>query len=386
MCTLQRVINLLKNVNTSIRTYVVCLILSNGRKNCADMARSVGISSKPLYAYLSNAKVHSREIEDILFDYAKKTRIEGVKRTLVLDPTAIIKRYASLIENLCHDRDGCTRHVERCLVPIYASVVDANVKIPLSLDFWVQEKITGKKRYKSKVEITQDLITNLKGKGLDFDFVSLDGAFPTPDMFVFFKKNGLKFTMRIPKSRCIITQDGKRMQLKYCPGLKTMRNAREKTIQAKLYGDTYFFTAHKRPCKGGGWETVFLVSNMDLSAKDQVAAFNLRWPMEKINRTTKQKFGSAQCQVIEASKQRAHILAGFLALSILELAQKDKQKKSVDEVVNFIKKFHFNDLLALITNHKKHKSVHSTDLVAKHIQNDVQNFSNNTYETDIFYA
>jgi hypothetical protein len=344
------------------------------------MARSVGISPKPLYSYLSNAKTHSNEIENVLFVYAKETRIKGVKRTLVLDPTAIIKRYARSIENLCFDRDGCTRHVERVLVPVYASVVDENVKIPLCLDFWVQEKVIGKKRYKSKVQITQKLIAYLKYKGLEFDFISLDGAFPTPDMFVFFKTNGLKFIMRIPKSRCITTNDGKRMQLKRCPGLKLMRNAREKVMQAELYGDTYFFTAHKRQCKNGGWEVVFLVSNMDLTAKDQVAAFNLRWPQEKINRTTKQKFGSTQCQATQASKQRAHILAGFLAHSIIEMAQNDKQKQSVDEVVNFIRKFHFNDLIELVANHRKHKTKRNVDPVAKHFQNDIQNLFNNAYE------
>ena len=93
-------------------------MLSKGRKNCADMARSIGISPKPLYTYLSNAKTHAIEIEKILFTYAKDTRIEGVNRTLVLDPSTIIKRYANSMENLCYDRDGCTRHVERCLVPV----------------------------------------------------------------------------------------------------------------------------------------------------------------------------------------------------------------------------------------------------------------------------
>jgi len=386
VCTLQRVINLLKNVNTSIRTYVVCLIISSGRKNCADMARSVGISADRLYTYLSEAETHSNEIENILLRYTKETRTKGVRRTLVIDPTAIIKRYARLIENLCHDKDGCTKHVERVLVPVYASIVDENIKIPLCLDFWIQEKVIGKKRYKSKVEVAQALITHLKGKGLEFDFISLDGAFPTPDMFSFFKKNGYKFIMRIPRTRCITMEDGKRTQLQRCQGLKLMRNTREKTFQAKLYDDTYFFTAHKRQCKNGGWEVVFLVSNIDLTAKEQVAAFNLRWPMEKINRTTKQKFGSTQCQAIQASKQRAHIMACFLAHSILEVAQNDKQKNSVDEVVNFIRTFHFNDLLELIASHRKDVSKHNADPVAKHFQNDVQNLFNNAYESNTLYV
>jgi hypothetical protein len=355
-------------------------MLSSGRKNCANMARSIGISPKPLYTYLSKAKAHSDEIENILFYYAKETRVEGVNRALVLDPTAIIKRYASSIENLCHDRDGCTRHVEHVLVPIYASVVDANVKIPLRLDFWVQEKVTGKKRYKSKVKIAQDLIISLKNRGLKFDFIPLDGAFPTPDMFSFFKATGDKFIMRIPRSRCITMKNGRRVQLQKCPELKLMRNAREKTIQSELYGDTYFFTAQKRQCKNGGWEVIFLVSNIDLSAKDQVAAYDLRWPQEKINRTSKQKFGSTQCQALEAAKQQAHILAGFLAHSIIEIVKNDKRTQSVDEVVNFLRNFHFNDLVNLIAKPEKHKTNQNTDPIAKNFQNYFQNSYNNAVQ------
>ncbi len=131
---------------------------------------------------------------------------------------------------------------------------------------------------------------------------------------------------------------------------------------------------------------VFLVSNMDLPAKEQVAAFNLRWPMEKINRTTKQKLGSTQCQALQASIQRAHILAGFLAHSVLELAQNDKKKQSVDEVVNFIRRFHFDDLIKLILGHEKDKIMCNIDLVEKAFQNQFQTLSKKAYEYYIFYA
>ena len=87
MIMLQRVINLLKNVNTEIRNYVVCLMLTSGKKNCAEMARTVGISQKMLYAFLSNAKDNSATIEKHLIEFAKATRDKKVKRTAVIDPT-----------------------------------------------------------------------------------------------------------------------------------------------------------------------------------------------------------------------------------------------------------------------------------------------------------
>jgi len=194
MIMLQRVINLLKKVNIQIRTYVVCLMLTPGKKNCAEMARSVGISQKRLYAFLAAGKDNSKEIEKHLIELAKATRDKNAKRTIVVDPTSLLKRYAQLMEKLCYDKDGCTKHVEKVIVPVCVSVVDKNVKIPLNVDFWVQKKARKRKKYKSKVEIAQELISYLVSQGVEFDFVSLDGAFPTPNMFVFFQKTKHKFT------------------------------------------------------------------------------------------------------------------------------------------------------------------------------------------------
>ena len=384
MCTFQRIINLLEKVNPLIRTYVVCLIVSDGRKNCANMARSVNISPKPLYKYLANAESSSKEIRKMLLLQAKQTRIDGVKRALIVDPTNINKRYAKEIDNLCYDKDGCTKHVEYGLTPVYAAVADKNVKIPLRLDFWVQQKITGKKKYRSKAKITIELIYSLIKDGLEFDFVSLDGAFAIPDIYSFFKKQSLKFIMRTPRNRCITTQDGKRVQLKNCPGLKLLRNEREKTVQATLHGDTYFFTAQKRKCKNGGWEVVFLVSNMNLTAKEQIAAFNLRWPVEKVNRTTKQKTGSTQCQALSAAKQEAHILAGFLAHTILEVAQNDKEKYSVDVMVNYLRESHFDDLIELTIKQAKTKQTDRIDLDAKPLQKHIQ--KSQRYSDQVMHA
>ena len=79
--------------------------------------------------------------------------------------------------------------------------------------------------------------------------------------------------MRISKGRAIKTYDGVRAQLKNHPALKLHRNEREKVIQAEYQGRTYFFVAYKRRDKDGGYETVYLISNMDQTAKELVAAY-----------------------------------------------------------------------------------------------------------------
>ncbi|KKQ33023.1 MAG: hypothetical protein US49_C0003G0051 [candidate division TM6 bacterium GW2011_GWF2_37_49] len=189
--------------------------------------------------------------------------------------------------------------------------------------------------------------------------------------------------MRIPSSRCVVTRGGKRLQLKHVPALKLLRNEREKRIKAKLYGKTYFFTAYKRKKRFGGWETVFLVSNMNLPAKQQVEAYNLGWPQEKINRKSKQKFGMHQCQMLALSKQKAHIMAAYLAQAIIEVANIDKPSQSVDEVVNVFRADHFDDLVDVLRKPPKSKQQRKAECTEVSSQNHVQNFYNNAGEFSV---
>jgi hypothetical protein len=221
------------------------------------------------------------------------------------------------------------------------------------------------------------LIKHVVKKGVEFDFVSLDRAYAVPEMFEFFQEQQApNFIMRIARNRIVEFPDGTRTQLqKY---LKLKRNERAKTIQAKLYGVIYFFTAFKRRKKRcDDWETVFLVSSMNLPAKEQVAAYDLRWPVEKMNRTTKQKFGTAQCQATQAIKQRAHIMAAFLAYSILGLLKIDNKSQSVNELVNIIRTSHFDDLINSMKKPKRIRELLKLDPIARSIQKTTHALLNN---------
>jgi len=232
MYIVQSVLNHLKNINPIIKSYVLGLMLSSSRKNCAAMAKSTGLSQKDLYAFLAGAEEHSEDIKKKLIALANETRIKKILRALCVDPTSIVKPYAKHMEKLCYDRSGATKRVEQCLVPVYIVVMDENILIPLELNFWVQKKVTGVRRYKSKIEITKQLIENAMNQGIEFDFIPLDGAFASPEMFAFFKEHGSKkFIMRIARNRCVKTADGKSVQLKNHPELKLRRNEREKPFR-----------------------------------------------------------------------------------------------------------------------------------------------------------
>lgn len=365
MRAIQRVKKILKNINPLIRNYVIGLMIAKGRKNCAAMSHSTGIPDKYFYEFFDQAKNIVPEIENLLKEFCAKALPGTEKRALAADPTHIIKPYAQYIGKLCYDRAGTTKRPERCLVPIYAMIIDKFATIPLGLRFWMQKKLTGNRWYKSKAKLIIELITQTRKSGVQFDFVPLDGGCAVPEMFDFFAESEEQFVMRMTKSRKITTTDGICAQIQNHPALKLHRNEREKKVKATYQGRTYFFVAYKRRGTAGDYETVYLISNMDLTAKQLVEAYDMRWPLEKVIRTTKQKFGAMQCQAIEAEKQHAHILAGFLTYAILDIAIIDSYILNVDEFVNLIRDLYNDDLLALIENPYNKPASKSNDPIVK---------------------
>ena len=371
MRAFQRVKKILKNINPLIRNYLICLMVVRGRKNCATMAKSTNIPEKFLYSFLNEAKSVTREMDGMLLQLTRKPQLKKSPKAFGVDPTHIIKPYARYIEKLCYDRTGTSKRVEHCLVPIYAMVIDKFGTIPLAMRFWMQENLTGKRHYKTKAKLTIELISEARKNNIEFDYVPLDGGYAVPEVLDFFDRTKELFVMRAPKSRVITTSDGIRAQLKNHPALKLHRNEREKVVQAVLKGRMYFFVAYKRKDKDGSYETVYLISNMNKSAKELIIAYNMRWPLEKVIRTTKQKFGAMQCQALEIEKQQAHLTAGFLAYAILEISNIDKQEQSVDALVNFIRDEHAADLIGLIDNPWKTSRRGRPQLVAKPLQNPI---------------
>lgn len=348
MRAIQRVKKLLKNINPLIRNYVICLIVSRGRKTCSNMAHLTRIPENYLYKFFEQAAPVVKEIEEILVQLTEQAVVKTGKKALVMDPTHILKPYAKYMQMLCYDRAGTTKRPEHCLAPIYAMLVHKFLTIPLALVFWVQEKFAGRGKYKSKARLTYELILRARWCRISYDFIALDGAYAIREVFYLLAYLGEKFIMRIAKSRKIKTSDGIEMQLQHHPALKLHRNEREKMVQAKYQDRLYFFTAQKRLGKNGFYEVVYLISNMELPAKEQVEAYNMRWPMESCIRTTKQKFGAMQCQALEIEKQHAHLMGGFLAYAILEIANIAKESQSVDELVNEIRDYYSDDLISLI--------------------------------------
>lgn len=337
----QNVKKIVQEVKTQMSPYLYGLLLHDNRKTCSSMARNLNVPVKRMYNSFKDAKQKTAIIRQDLQTIANKTQSVGEKRVLAIDGTMITKAFAEKIQNMAFDYDGVLRRATQGLSIMVASLLIGGNVIPLEFSFWRNPKKKNKKRvkkdpnYKTKITLAIELIIALKNLIL-FDFLALDGAFASERMIGFFGAEDLKYTMRIARSRMVVI-NGVLMKLSEHKALRLVRNERCKTAQGLYKGHACFFTASKRKKKNGKWETVYIVSNMELSAKDHVIAYSKRWPIDKSFRSMKQYLGLTDCQMCSEVKQTFHIFNVFLAYSMATLEKIANGKKSVEDILNALR-------------------------------------------------
>lgn len=339
----QNVKNIVQEVKTKISPYLYGLLLHDNRKTCASMARQLSIPVKRMYSSFKNANEKIATIKLDLQMIANNVKIAGEKRVLAIDGTMISKVFAEKIQNIAYDYDGVLRRATQGLSIIVASLLIGGSVFPLEFSFWQNQpkKKTNKRskkrakkdpNHKTKIMLAMQLISTLMDKVL-FDYLAMDGAFASDQMIGFIEEKNLKYTMRIARSRKVEI-NGTLMKLREHKALRLIRNERCKTAQGNYKGHACFLTVNKRKKKNGKWETVYIISNMSLSAKEQVEAYNRRWPIDKSFRSQKQYLGLTDCQMCSEVKQTFHIFNVFLAYSLATLEKIANGANSVENILN----------------------------------------------------
>lgn len=339
----QNVKNIASKVKSKISPYLSGLLLHDNRKTCTAMARKLSVPVKRMYNSFKNANEKIATIKLDLLMIANDVKIEEEKRVLAVDGTMLNKAFAEKIQKIAFDYDGVLRRATQGLSIIVASLLIGGSVFPLNFSFWTnQPKSNTKKKnkkcakkdpnHKTKIVLAMQLITLLIDKVV-FDYLAMDGAFASDQMISFIEDKHLKYTMRIARSRKVEI-DGVLMKLCDHKALKLIRNERCKTVKGYYKGHACFFTSHKRKKRNGKWETLFIISNMDLPAKEQVKAYGRRWPIDKSFRSQKQYLGLTDCQMCSEVKQTFHIFNVFLAYSLATLEKIANGTNSVETILN----------------------------------------------------
>jgi len=341
MCTLQCEQKSGKKSNNFltqfIKNYILGLFICIGKKNCHTMSLAMGVSYYLVYRSFLDFELRKKDIQNYFISLVHIHATEENPGVLLVDSTQIKKLYLKKSNLACYDRNGSMKTVLKGISCVVAVWTNGKIVIPLAFDFWVREKdIKDGRKYRKKTAISRELIIELKNK-IPFAYASLDGDYGSEEFLAFLYKYRLKFSVRMPSNRRVMI-NGIEETLKKHPVLKLIRNERYKKIRGLYKGIPVIIVAHKRKGINKTKQVVFIVSNIQgLSAKEHVKAYACRWPIEKMFRTMKQKFGLENCQCIPDQKHEAHISFVFLAFTEAELHKITNGQKSTEESIRFIR-------------------------------------------------
>lgn len=310
--------------------YIIPLLRSTGKKNCTNLARTNSKSTaKKLLQFLKESPLS-------IIDFAKIINLHfaGKLKYLIIDDTIIPKKHSKYIVGSSDNYDHSEKKTYRSICSMTALITDGFAGFPINQKFWIAEDIA-KKSYKSKIELAQELILEIK-KYVDIEMVLMDGIFATPNMLKWLNDHNILFELRIHANRNIQCENGEKGQLKNIQQLK-LNHKKHQTVKAFWKNCWLYFTSVKRETKKGRIIITYQVSNYKAPGRTHVRNYGYRWKIELFFRTGKQSLGLKDCQSRDFDAQKNHILQVFLAYAILQIERKKSRFKNPERALRALK-------------------------------------------------
>ncbi len=318
-------------------TYPIALLLSiSNRKTFEALAREVGKSGDTIARIVEHNAATSQDLIRVIKKTLKRKRLY-----LIIDDTIILKIYSKIISGTCDNYDSSDRKTYRSLCSVVAVITDGDIAIPIDQALWISAEFANDNHFK-KWEIAQNLIIKVQ-KELTIYMVLADGLYAVFSFLKWLVFQNIKFEMRFHSNR-VIDDNGVKIQIKKSSKFIMSGKRPKRTIQARWYDVSFYFTALRRVTKYGTAIITYQISNYKASAREHVQAYSYRWNIEKFFRTAKQKLGLNDCQSQKQKLQEKHIFNVFFSYALLQYECKKYNLQNTESAINQIKHKNFIQL------------------------------------------
>ena len=332
--TLEKIHCFVGNIQSKVELYAKALADTTEKKACTELGKSQSVAHDQMYRTLMEWQDAISYVQHELLQGVSQRMIRNPDGKFVIDDGGIIKQYAKEIEGLSPIRDGATGRIANGLATIVIGWSDREGFIPFDHEFWFPKELIGNS-YQTKQQIAQKLILRYKDM-IKAHGIAMDGLYAQINIINCLNDHSIAFEMKMHANRVIQSQ-GLKKQVQHHPHLRLMRNSRSKTIEVLWQGIMLFVTAEKMKNRDGSIAYRYLMSNQNLSSKQHISIYWLRWPIEKFFRTGKQKLGLADCQSRKIECQKAHIFNVFYAYTKLQSKATALQFDSVDHLIRYLR-------------------------------------------------
>jgi SRSO17 transposase len=304
---------------------------------------------------------------------------------LIIDDVILPKQRSVKTAFISWDYDYVNEKNIRCLRLVVVAWSNGIVCIPVAFALYYKkdhpEVLSGQQRFRTKNQLAQLLVYQIRKKGLRFDYLVFDSWYASAENFIFFQKLNIIFVTAIksnrklrmpfnpidhkPKRRCKylrwyqLTCTELAAQTPYVRDYHYYLNvaARARTylvlvedvdfllrlVCIKNYAkNNAFKDIHTKADKRANDPNKYLITNdVNLTIPNIISYYRNRWTIEVMFRDCKQHLALGKCQSHKSvDPQLRHTALVFLAFTLLELMKSTgNQGSPVDTTIGDIRRY-----------------------------------------------
>lgn len=325
-------------IKSTILTYPLLLILSTGKKSCANIGRLIKKGSH----WIANALQPAEKSFEFLHKLCQSIFSKKKKLYLIIDDTLIKKIFALNMQGTGMFYDTKLGRSINAFRLVVAMISDGRNAIPISCSYLFSKELVDlcTEKFDSKEDIVKKFVNLAYKLFPDAEIVTVaDGLYASVKFLKWSIESKKPAEVRM-RSNCVIMYNGVKKKLSElikhpCLRLTGRRTAR--TFSAVWHDLLLEITMVKRIDKHGVESIVFQAATYKAEPRQHVKAYKIRWYVEMHNRTVKQYLGLGDCFSTSLKIQYNHTAAVLVSYALAQLEMKDRRLKKVEDAIKAIK-------------------------------------------------
>lgn len=324
-----------RKTKRALARYLGGIILYPGKKNCSAIAKAINVSHDAVYNFFDCNIEEQQILRFFLWSVVSALPLEYGIWYINIDETMIDKMFSEQIEAVAYNWNSIYGDTMKGYSIVAAAITNGKITIPITFKTWYSEKDFPDK-HKTRIELAQILMIEIQKIAPEIMFL-MDGAFSSEGMISFCRKHKMKYCMRFHSNKKVIIR-GQESQLRKHEYIKISSNRRCRAVKCYYKTEEVFVVAFKRKDKKDRIKIIYLVTSERDNPRRTIRAYEKRWGIEKVFRTTKQHLGLRDCQARSTAKQETHIFAVFVAYAFLAIQKNNYRAKNPEQILHKIRR------------------------------------------------
>jgi len=389
----------------AFRSLIYSMLFDYKRLSLSALANKSEINYQNLQYFASDSKWSIENINNIrlhLIQNQRTTRSTS-KGILAIDDTACPKPYAKKTEGAQFQHCSPARKEENCNVAVASCFVSPNKHFPINFKSYIPEDQQPIEKFKSKLDLAKELILDARDQNISFASVVFDSWYTSSDLIEFISGQNLSLVAEVKINRSIRivhpqTKTWQYLQARHLiPLIKEFYPHKLKNVHCPQKNGkhknlmTYSFETKLKDCSTpvkvvfvfDKWSDkddkdvhVLITNKLNMSTRDIIFTYLLRWGIEESFKELKDTFCFDQYQVRHQKQIQRHWIMSFLAWSLAYWVKQngclskilDAKPNSINQTKEAISSLIIIDSACLLSKNK--------DLAASHFSIKSENFIN----------